>query len=117
MRKPDVKAYRSRLLELSLRLRGTIAELDREITEEREATGDLAHFGTHNADHDTEFLEVDEAAERNEVAILGAVEAALVRVENGTYGTCEECGNEIPRARLDAVPYTAFCAECERARE
>jgi RNA polymerase-binding protein DksA len=112
MRKAEIKGYESRLLELSERLRGTVETLDREIVEERVAPGDLAHFGTHNADHDTEFLEVDEAAQRNEVALLNEVEAALARIETGTYGLCEACGKEIPRKRLDAAPYVARCAAC-----
>jgi DnaK suppressor protein len=112
MRKAEIKGYESRLLELSKRLRGTVEELDEEIVGERAAQGDLAHFGTHNADHDTEFLEVDEVAERNEVALLNEVAAALERIGKGTYGLCEACGKEIPRTRLDAAPYAARCAGC-----
>lgn len=117
MRKADLKQYEVRLLELSKRLTATIEDLEKEIVEEQTAHGDIAHIGTHNADHDTEFLEANEAADRNEVALLNAVEAALARVERGTYGNCEECGGLIPHARLDAAPYVAFCADCERARE
>ncbi len=114
MRKAEMKGYESRLLELSERLRATVDDLDDEIVGERASQGDLAHFGTHNADHDTEFLEVDEAAERNEVAMLNAVEAALARIGKGTFGVCEECGKPIARERLDAVPYAARCTACEQ---
>lgn len=117
MRKTMRKEYQTRLLALSERITREIDELDRDIREEREAQGDLAHFGTHNADHDLEFLEVDEALERNEVRILNAVEAALARVEKGTYGQCAECGKDIPGARLDAVPWAEYCVECARRRE
>jgi RNA polymerase-binding transcription factor DksA len=113
MRKAELKAYEARLLELGERLRGTVEVLDREIAEESVAPGDLARFGTHNADHDTEFLEADEAAERTEVRLLEAVEAALVRIRNGTYGYCAACGREIDRARLAAIPHAARCAGCE----
>jgi RNA polymerase-binding protein DksA len=112
MRKAEIKGYESRLVEMSERLRGTVEELDKEIVEERTSQGDLAHFGTHNADHDTEFLEADEVAERNEVALLNEVEAALARIGKGTYGLCEACGKEIPRKRLDAAPYVARCSAC-----
>ena len=117
MRKTNRKEYQTRLLALSERIAREVDQLDEEIREEREAQGDLAHFGTHNADHDFEFLEVDEALERNEVGILNAVEAALARVEQGTYGQCAECGRDIPRARLDAIPWAVYCVECARARE
>jgi len=113
MRKAEMRAYEARLLELGERLKGTVDQLDREIAEERTAQGDLAHFGTHNADHDVEFLEMDEAMEKNEVKLLNAVEAALARIERGSYGYCEKCGKELQRERLDAVPYAACCAGCE----
>lgn len=112
MRKAVLKAYEARLIEASARLGSAVAALDRDIADERTAQGDLAHFGTHNADHDTEFLEADEAVERNEVRILNAVEAALARIADGTYGFCVKCGKEIARSRLDALPHAACCAAC-----
>ena len=46
-----------------------------------------------------------------------AVEAALVRIRDGTYGACASCGEAIPRARLDLVPWASECAACAGARE
>jgi RNA polymerase-binding transcription factor DksA len=43
---------------------------------------------------------------------LKAIEAALVRIDNGTYGLCAKCGRPISRERLDAVPHAALCMEC-----
>ena len=40
---------------------------------------------------------------------LGQIEEALQRMEDGVYGTCEACQARIPKARLDAIPYTVFC--------
>jgi RNA polymerase-binding transcription factor DksA len=40
------------------------------------------------------------------------IEAALDRLRDGTYGTCQECGEPIPTERLVAVPWTAFCVGC-----
>ncbi len=40
--------------------------------------------------------------------------AALQKVENGTYGTCERCGEEIPAERLEAVPTAALCVGCKQ---
>ena|SRR6266567_953406 len=40
---------------------------------------------------------------------LSQIEAALARIAEGTYGLCAECGNEIPAARLDAVPWAILC--------
>lgn len=48
---------------------------------------------------------------------LDGIKRALVKLENDTYGICEECMTAIPLARLSAFPSTAFCIACEKARE
>ena len=45
--------------------------------------------------------------------LLSAVEAALSRTRQGTFGICEACQNPISRARLEAVPWTHHCRDCE----
>jgi DnaK suppressor protein len=70
----------------------------------------------------------EEAQEENLSRLLGelddrgraeieAIDDALVRIERGDYGTCEECGEEIPLARLEAMPRTTLCVTCAEARE
>ncbi|MDQ3956808.1 MAG: TraR/DksA family transcriptional regulator [Actinomycetota bacterium] len=61
-------------------------------------------------------------AERGEVLALveqllahrAEVVAALVRMENGTFGRCERCGNEIPDERLEAIPTATLCVSCKQ---
>jgi DnaK suppressor protein len=48
---------------------------------------------------------------------LTKVDAALRRLEDGTYGDCFECGDEITEARLRALPFAVRCKDCEEARE
>jgi RNA polymerase-binding transcription factor DksA len=68
----------------------------------------------------------DRAVERNNDEVLDelgqvgqdelrAIDAALGRIANGTFGTCVKCGNRISEDRLKAVPYTPFCQECAAA--
>jgi DnaK suppressor protein len=45
---------------------------------------------------------------------LAAVEAALTRLDDGTYGTCARCGRPIAPDRLDALPWAAHCIDCQR---
>ncbi|MEE8497213.1 MAG: TraR/DksA C4-type zinc finger protein [Acidimicrobiia bacterium] len=60
-------------------------------------------------------------AERTEViglvdsvkAMLDNVDAALVRVAEGTYGTCAECGKKIGRARIEFRPESIYCVDCK----
>lgn len=61
--------------------------------------------------------EGDEVLERLGVSgqtEMARIRAALKRIEDGEYGTCGTCGSEIAEARLDLLPYTAFCARCAR---
>lgn len=48
---------------------------------------------------------------------LANIERALVRIRKGSYGECEGCGERIPLARLNALPYATSCIECQRASE
>jgi DnaK suppressor protein len=48
---------------------------------------------------------------------LANIERALVRIKSGSYGDCEICGERIPLARLNALPYATSCIECQRAAE
>ncbi len=45
---------------------------------------------------------------------LGQIEHALDRIARGAYGRCESCGGKIPAARLNALPYTSRCIDCQR---
>ena len=48
---------------------------------------------------------------------LNKIDAALRRLDEGTYGGCFECGEEISEARLRALPFAVRCKDCEEARE
>jgi len=48
---------------------------------------------------------------------LSQIERALARLKQGTYGICEACQGKIPVGRLNALPYTTLCIECQREME
>ena len=45
--------------------------------------------------------------------VLAQIDAALARMEDGTYGTCQRCGKPINEERLEAFPYVAYCIDCQ----
>jgi DnaK suppressor protein len=70
---------------------------------------------------------VDQASDDNEVHVnirlrqtdaklLRAIEAAIARIENGSYGICTQCEEEISAARLQAVPWTSVCVACKEKK-
>jgi DnaK suppressor protein len=65
-----------------------------------------------NTARDLEF-----ALDERETAELRLVDAALARIEAGTYGQCVDCGVEIPAARLQAAPHAARCIACQEKTE
>jgi DnaK suppressor protein len=85
-----------------------------------EETGDLAiGSGDHIADSasETYMRELDEGLEENADHLLVEIEAALERIDSGTYGTCASCGKPIAPERLEAVPYATLCIDDKRALE
>ena len=61
--------------------------------------------------------ELDYTLEENSEQLLAAIDAALKRIEDGTYGTCARCGKPIPEDRLEAKPYASLCIEHQRELE
>lgn len=49
--------------------------------------------------------------------LIGKIKEALERIDNGSYGICEECGEQISEARLKARPVTTLCIDCKKNQE
>jgi RNA polymerase-binding protein DksA len=121
MTKADMEVFRQHLLALRNRLNGDVSALTNEALRQslREATGNLSSMPIHMADIGTDNFEQEFTLSllQNEEQVLGEIGDALERITQGTYGRCEECQNPIPRARLNALPYTPRCVECARKLE
>lgn len=66
---------------------------------------------------DDEFHHVSSQLAQSESRELAQIEEALGRIRQGSYGSCESCGEEIPLARLQALPYATRCVKCQRESE
>ena len=73
---------------------------------------DVAETSEADIQDDIEFALIQMKAET-----LDKIEAALARLEEGTYGYCYECGEEIAGRRLRALPFAVRCKSCEEVRE
>lgn len=82
-------------------------------------TGEDAVYDNHLADTATETYdrELDYSLGENSEHVLAAINAALGRIENGTYGTCTNCGKSIPPERLEARPWATLDIDCQRQLE
>ncbi len=74
---------------------------------------------SHEADDADAITDYDrnQALLRNTRAMLAQVQAALQRLDNGSYGICERCGREIGARRIEALPYATLCIDCQEAVE
>lgn len=114
--KAELKAYKERLLGLRARLRGDVTQMaDAALKKNRaEGNGDLSSMPIHMADLGSDNFEQEFTLSlmETEEGFLGKIEAALERLEEGSYGVCEECGVKIPKKRLNAVPFAVMCVRC-----
>ena len=114
----DTDHFREELEQARERLLRTIELHDIGNASLTEETGELLSGSqdNHLADTATETYEreLDEGLEEDAREQLHQIEKALGRIEDGTYGTCEICGKEIPLDRLEAVPWTTLCIEDAR---
>ena len=107
--------HRDSLLALRARLLGDVNQMADAALKGSNAVrmpSDMADVGT---DAYEQELTLDLLG--NEKEVLEQIEAALVRIDNGSHGRCEECGKSIARARLDAIPYAALCVKCASRQE
>lgn len=117
MNSADLKQYKERLLLLRARLRNDVtsmadAALKSDSAENSTMPIHMAELGSDNFEQ--EFTLSLLATEED---TLGMIERALQRIENGTYGNCEECSGSIPKARLNALPHTPLCVKCAATRD
>ena len=101
------------------RLNEEIAEYEREGQETLSEVSGENNYRDHMADQGSATFarELDATLEERARESLAQVERALVRIEDGTYGTCARCGAEIAPARLEAVPSAELCIACKEREE
>ena len=117
----DTDHFRVQLLKERERVQNALAQLredhpgslDDEV-EEMTGTSDN-HLG--DSASATVNREIDYTLEENSEQILGEIDAALKHIEDGTYGTCTECGKEIAAERLEAYPWASLCIDDARKAE
>ncbi|MBK9989906.1 MAG: TraR/DksA C4-type zinc finger protein [Verrucomicrobia bacterium] len=112
------RRYYKLLLDLRAHLTEGI-ELHSEETLKRSSkddSGDLSSYGQHMADAGTDTFDRDFALSlvSSEQEALTEIEAAIKRVKDGSYGTCEITGKPIAKERLSAVPFTRYSAEAQK---
>lgn len=121
MKSDDLDQYRKLLLRKRALLSGNMTSLESQALKRsrQDASGDLSNMPIHMADIGSDNFEQEFTLGliENEEEMLRAIDEALERIEDGTFGKCELCSKAIPKERLKAIPHAGLCIECQRQEE
>ncbi len=107
----DTDRFKQILLDMKADVTHRIESIDRDIRHE----GMSADWSEQASEREND--EVLESLGNSSEQELALIKLALQRIENGTYFLCEECGKDIPPARLELLPFAVYCVDCAEKLE
>ncbi len=115
LKKAEIAKFKKRLEDMQRQLTHSLKGSTAEVKTPDEATG----YSQHQADQGTDDFDRTISLEvtSKEYGILRQIERALEKMEENTYGICDITGEEIPLARLDAVPYATMTVKAQEKFE
>lgn len=125
MKKKLSKKELNEFKKLILKRKEEVVEELRHISEDtlkksqKESSGDISGYTFHMADVATDSYdrEFSLGLASTESELLYGLEDAFKKIEEGTFGICEDCKSNIAKTRLKAVPYARFCVKCQEKKE
>ena len=118
--KQQLKQFRQLLITERTKFASEIKSIAQDAAKSpREASGDLSAYTVHMADMaaDTTERELSMNIVSSEQEVLYQIDDALKRLDDGSFGICQQCNKPISMSRLKAVPYASLCISCQRAKE
>jgi DnaK suppressor protein len=114
-KKAELQRYQELLLEKRESLAGDLRSMESQAFRQsgtESAPNHMADYGsdTFEQDFTLGLIESDEK-------VIAQINEALSRIEKGVYGICEGCSIDIPKARLDVLPWAALCVTCQSQLE
>src|SRR5215475_10585130 len=113
MRKAFLKKARETLEEMRAQL---LRSVQQDLNEVRDASKDEG-MDTYDLASDARDKEINLILGDRDRDKVQAIDEALSRVDDGSYGICESCESDIAEARLEALPFTRLCVNCQAERE
>lgn len=119
MNKKDLQRFRNLIEEERQRVLHRLGMIEEEIQGMAASQSGNQSYSNHMADIGSDVIEQEQAFlhASQGTDYLIALEAALRRIEKGTYGTCEDCGEKIPPRRLEAFLAARLCIKCQSRAE
>jgi DnaK suppressor protein len=113
--KSEIARFKKRLEEMREKLNSTLKQSTAEVKKPDEATG----YSQHQADQGTDDFDrkINLELTSQEFTLLRQIERALEKINDGTYGICDISGEEISKARLEAMPYALTTVKAQEKLE
>lgn len=111
LKKAEIEEFRKRLEKLRAEMTKIVQEASEDVKTQAESKG----YSQHQADEGTDDFDrmVSLQLTDKELQILRQIDHALEKIEEHTYGICDITGDEIPRKRLEAIPYASMTVEAQ----
>jgi DnaK suppressor protein len=115
----ELDKVRQELLAQRARLEREVQGFEEEFSVSLDETVEDTAYDQHPADSATAYVdrEIDLSLEGNARSIVDQIDRALQKIDQGTYGICDNCGKIIGEGRLEVEPYAALCIDCRRLLE
>jgi DnaK suppressor protein len=115
LKKADIEKFRVRLLEMRSRFTKLVKHVNEEVKTPDESKG----YSQHQADEGTDdfYRNVSLQVSDEEYKVLRQIDRALEKIDENTYGICDISNEEIPRARLEAIPYATMTVKAQEMLE
>jgi len=121
LNKKDLVYFKKLILERKEEIVSEIKHISEDTLKksQRDAAGDISGYAYHMADiaTDTYDREFSMGIASNERKQVYDIDDALKKIEDGSYGICEDCKNFISKTRLKAIPHARMCLKCQEKRE
>jgi len=115
--KEFVEKQSERLEELRAELARMVEGLEEDQQDRAESEGDMTENDSGDMSQSLFTREMDATVEQTMEKRLESVDRALQKIEEGTYGICDDTGEPIPRGRLEAMPEAIYTVEAQQRRE
>lgn len=111
----EIEEFKTILLEMYAQLSHSLENAAQQVKQPDDATG----YTQHQADQGTDDFDrtINIEVSGKEMVVLKQIERALAKIEENTYGICDISGDEIPKARLEAIPYATMTVKAQEKLE
>jgi len=117
MNQAELNHFKSLLVRKKQELQSTLQSMHDNGTDgtNNSFVDELSRYDNHPADSGSEMYsaEFNNSLKIRHEVMMHEINDALKKIDNGTYGKCESCGNDIDKERLNALPYAKFCIQCQ----